>query len=179
MPAGSSLPIEMAIGPSITFKAKIADLFFIPGNERIIINPAMEDQALFTKSDQLMEKLYKTLPYTPISAIGYNFLYELENEEDFKIPLCDLYQYNDVFKSFEAVAGPASTIQYSLAMDNDAYVLLSIVQKQETKKKVLSMNYHYQVNNESSKITHALKRFLFSYEHSKITSSNLIKGGKQ
>lgn len=176
LPEGTQFPIEMAIGPSISLKANISDLFIVPGSDRIIVNPSKEDKALFKLADKVVNDLYATLPYTPITAIGYNFVYELEEDEAFAIAMnFDAAQYGDVFKTFGAAAGSASMVQHSLALYEDAYVVLNLVQKIEVRKKVVSMNYHYQINNDKEKVKHSLNKFLSNYEHSQTVISKLIK----
>jgi hypothetical protein len=176
LPEKTQIPIEMAIGPSISLKASISDLFITPGSDRIIISPAREDKALFQVADKIINDLYATLPHTPITAIGYNFSYELEEGEEFAIAISfEATRFSDVFKTFGAAAGSSSMIQHSLALYEDAYVVLNLVQKMEETKKSVAMNYHYQTNNDKKQIENSLNKFLSSYKHSQAAISKLIK----
>ena len=135
LPQGTSIPMELAVGPAMSVRAKIADLYFIPSSDKLIINPSKEDEELFKLADTAINTLYNTLPYTPIEAIGYNFLYELEENEDFAVDInFEASRYNELYKTINASAGHESTIQHSLSLNNDAYVVLNLLLKKSGKR---------------------------------------------
>ena len=160
---------------NISIRAKIKDLFFIPTTEKLIINPSKADEDLFKLADTVTLKLYKTLPYTPIAAIGHNFSYELEEGETFSIDIdFSAYYCKEIYKNVGASPGPVSLIQHSLFLRDDTHVILNLSFKMTEEKRILSMNYHYQVDNDSDKIKHALSKFYKNYQNSELTSSKLI-----
>ena len=176
IPAGTPIPMELGLGPSISVKAKIADLIFIPSSERLLISPSKEDEEMFKGTDEAVEKIYSLLPYTPIEAVGYNFLYELEENEDFLVGInFQASHYNEMYKDIGASAGSESAIQHSLALFDDAYVILNLLLKISGKKKLLSFNYHYQVNDNKEKIKQSLNKFYKNYKHSQTVTQKLIK----
>jgi hypothetical protein len=126
--------------------------------------------------DKSIDDLYATLPYTPIEAVGYNFLYELEESENFVMDVdFEASHYDKIFKTIKASAGTESVIQHSLSLNDDAYVILNLQHKISSKKKFLTINYHYQTNNDKERIKNSLAKFYSNYKHSKLISSKLIK----
>ncbi len=167
--------MELGVGPGISVRAKISDLFFVPTSDRLIVNPSREDEDLFKLADNAIENLYNILPYTPIEAIGYNFLYVMEDTEDFAIDLkFEASNYNALFKGFGASAGSESVLQHSLVLLDDEYVVLNLQMKVSGNKKSIAFNYHYQASNDKTKIEQALNKFYKKYKHSQDTISNLI-----
>jgi hypothetical protein len=176
IPTGTSIPMELGLGPSISVRSKIADLVFIPSSERLIVNPSKEDEELFKHTDEAITRLYNLLPYTPIEAIGYNFQYELEENEDFTIDIdFQASRYNEIYKNIGASAGTESAILHSLALHDDAYVVLNLQLKISGKRKLLSFNYHYQINYSKEKIQKSLNKFYNNYKHSQTVAQSIIK----
>lgn len=176
LPKGTSVDMELGIGPALSVRAKIADLYFIPSNERLIVNPSKEDEKLFQLVDKSIDDIYRTLSYTPIEAIGYNFLYELEENENFVMDVdFEASHYDKIFATIKASAGTESVIQHSLSLSEDAHVILNLQHKISAKRKFLTINYHYQTNNDKERIKNSLAKFYLNYKHSKLIFSKLIK----
>jgi len=175
MPEGTPIQLEVGIGPVVSVRANIQDLYFIPTSERLIINPTKEEGKLFQLADTVVQGLLKTLPYTPILAIGYNFAYELEGSEKFAVktdftPSC----CKDIYSDIGAMNGSESIMIHSLVLADERSAVLNISFKFKDNKKYLNLNYHYQVDNDSEKIQTALGKFYKSYQHAKIASAKLI-----
>lgn len=167
--------MELAIGTSINIRAKIEELFFITTAEKLLINPSKEEDELFKLADTAASDLYKTLPHTPIEAIGHNFSYTLEEDEAFPIDLDSQFSNcKDSYKNIDAMIGPTSSIKQALLLKDDAHVILYITYTITKEKSILSMNYHYKVDNDCDKIKHALSKFFINYQHSKLTNTKLI-----
>ena len=166
--------MELAFGISTNIRAKIRDLFFVPTAEKLIINPSKEEEELFQIADTAASALYETLPYTPITAIGHNFSYELEESETFSLTIG--FSASNCEEMYKDIAKPGnnSLVQHSLFLSKDSYVVLNLSFKIIDDKKIISMNYHYQVNNDNNRIKHALGKFNQNYQHSKIITSQLI-----
>ncbi len=168
--------MELSIGISTKIRAKIKDLFFIPTPEKLIINPSKEEEELFKLADKAASTLYDTLSYTPIAAIGHNFSYELEENEAFSIDInFGAVNFKDIYNEISASPDNSSFIQHSLYINDDTDVVLNLSCKIIDGKRYLSMNYHYQVNNNNEKIRNGLSKFHKNYIHSKITNSKLIR----
>jgi hypothetical protein len=170
--------MELAVGISTNIRAKIRDLFFIPTAEKLIINPSKEKEELFQLADTAASALYETLPYTPITAIGHNFSYELEESETFSLSIdFSVSNCEELYKNIDVKTGNNSLVQHSLFLSKDSYVVLNLSFKIIDDKKIISMNYHYLVNNDNNRIKHALGKFNQNYQHSKIITSQLITNG--
>ncbi|MCK5506162.1 MAG: hypothetical protein KAJ10_13440, partial [Thermodesulfovibrionia bacterium] len=175
LPMSTAIPMELGVGPGISVRAKIADLFFVPASDRLIINPSREEEALFKLTDQAIENLFEVLPHTPIEAIGYNFLYSLDDDEDFAIDVkFEASNYDALFKKFNASAGQESVVQHSLVILDDSYVVLNLQMKILGKKKLLVFNYHYQAKNDKARIKQAINKFYKNHRHSQDSLSSLI-----
>lgn len=170
--------MELAVSPALQVRAKIKNIYFIPSSDKLIMIPAEEKEDLFKLADTAVLELYKTLPYTPIEAIGYNFVYELDAGESFALAMdFSGVRYEEVYEKIGASAGAVSLLQHALIPEEDKAAILNMSYKIADDKKLLVMNYHYQVQNDSDKINHALGAFLKSYRHSKSVSSKMIVRG--
>ncbi|KJU86848.1 hypothetical protein MBAV_000962 [Candidatus Magnetobacterium bavaricum] len=179
LPIETAILMELGVGTTLRLRAKIADLFFIPTNERLILNPSKEDDEVFKLADSAVNKLYNTLPYTPIEAIGYNFTYELDEREDFSVDIkFELPCLNDFYKDIEASAVLESEVHHALKLSNDAYVIFNITLRIVSDKKIVAINYHYQTDNDRGRIEHALDKFYINYKHSQLAISRLTKNGE-
>jgi len=177
---GEQISVEYSADIPIRFRIKIKDLYFIPNNDRLIINPSVLDNKLFELVNQSSLELYNKLPYTPITAIGHNFVYELDDDENF-YPQIDfsVAKNRELYKTFHASPGSQSILRHSLLLEQDKFVILNLAFKQENGRKILDMNYHYQVDEDPNKIRHSLSRFFDNFNNSEFTKSQLIKkGGK-
>lgn len=167
--------MELAVGPALQVRAKIKDVYFIPSSDKLIMIPAEEKEELFELADTSVLELYKTLPYTPIEAVGYNFTYELDAGESFSLAMDFSGSRNDkVYKKIGASAGSVSLLQHALIPDEDKAVILNVSYKIADERKLLILNYHYRVQNDSNKANHSLGNFLKMYRHSKSVSSKMI-----
>lgn len=174
-PPKTNVEMELAVGTALQVRAKIKNLFFLPSADKLIISPAEESEDLFKLADTAASELYKTLPYTPIEAVGYNFAYELESGESFSLPVdFSGVRNKDVYKNIGASASSVSLLQHALVPEDDTAAVLNMSYKIAEEKKLLIMNYHYQVQNDGDKISHALGTFLKNYRHSKAVSSKMI-----
>jgi len=167
----------MALGTAVNLRTKIKDIYFMPTSEQLIINPSLEESALFKLAEEAAATLYETLPHTPVRAVGYNFSYELERKEDFLLDVgFTPSKYKDLFKSINAKPGDALIVQFPLALEEDKDAVLNLTLKVTGVNKALSMNYHYQVDGDPEKTKRALNKFHKNYLHSKALQSSLIKG---
>lgn len=147
----------------------------MPSSDKLIIIPAEEKEDLFKLADTAVLELYKTLPFTPIEAVGYNFVYELDAGESFALAMdFSGARNNEVYKKIGVSAGSVSLLQHALIPDEDKAVVLNMSYKIADDKKLLVMNYHYQVQNDSNKVDQSLGNFLKAYRHSKSVSSKMI-----
>lgn len=172
LPEGTEIPVEVSVGPFTVFKANIKDLFIVPKPNKLVVNPAREDDKLFELADQMVLKLYDLLPYTPVEAIGHNFTYELDDSEKFSIGSGFVSSgYEDIYKTIGASPGADSRLQHSVLLKEGTALNLAFIQSQETR--AIHMNYHYE-GKVSEKIRFALGRFYEDYRHSKSIETALI-----
>lgn len=174
-PAGKKFDVEMAVGAGMQLRVRINDLYILPGIDRIIFNPVREDEDLFSLADTVAAKLFEILPHTPIDGIGYNFAYSLDDSENFAIS--DNFKgenRNDVYNRFNASATSATVLQHSVLVEVFPIALLNIIYKYDKNSRVLTLNYHYQLDCKRDKIKSALNHFTKCYLHSKTICRELI-----
>ncbi|KAF0143828.1 MAG: hypothetical protein FD156_2306 [Nitrospirae bacterium] len=181
VPSGTKSPIEMEVsmGLATNFRSKINDLYFIPSNDKFIINPSKENEELFKLADFAAINLYRTLSHTPIQAIGYNFTYVLDADENYTIDIANCAGTNnsEFYKRINAIARPETNIQHSLLLGADDAAVLNVQYNITSSNKFLKMNYHYQVNKDAKKIEKALGKFNNNYQHATLVNSALTKKG--
>jgi hypothetical protein len=175
VPKGTKFEIEMGVGPTMQLRAKIEGLIFIPSADRVIIAPAEENVDLIKFADSSALKLHTILPYTPIDGIGYNFTYELEENESFAGAVDFSTEYNkEAYKKFNGSAASTSTMLHSVKIADEPSVVLNLTYRIVEGQLSLIMNYHYSIGFDKEKVKDALGKFYRCYEHSKLVSSVLI-----
>jgi len=167
--------IEISQDVSVSLRAKIRDIYIIPTPDRLILNPSKHNKRLLTLLMNIASRLYKTLPHTPIVAIGHNFFYELNKDEEFNLDLNFSGRFHKKnYNNINAIPVKDSTLRHSLSLKNDKLVTLNLSYRQDNSKRSLETNYHYQVNRDDKKIKHALRRFLINYNNSVLVCSKSI-----
>lgn len=165
----------MSFQGNIKLRTLIHDIYVTPANDRLVMYPAKNDTELFKRIDKVSEALYDKLPYTPITAIGHNFAYKLDERESYSISVFeDMLEYEGLYKKLDLELGNELNVKHSLLTKDDNYVVLNLTFKQVGIDKMLEMNYHYQVNQEPEKINHAINKCYSNYEHSQIIRDTFI-----
>jgi hypothetical protein len=175
VPEGTEFELEMGVGPAMKLRAKIAGLIFIPAADKVIIAPVEENVELIKLADSSAIELHGILPLTPIDGIGYNFTYELEENESFPGTVNFSSEHNkEEYQKFGGRAASTSTMLHSVKIEDEPDVVLNLTYQLLEGKRSLQMNYHYSIELKTEKVKFALGKFYKSYEHSKRVSSVLI-----
>ena len=172
---GTHIPTEISIGTTANFRYQIENLYFLPAPDKLIINPVKEDDKTIKHIDKACLDLFELLPHTPITAIGNNYAYKLEENENFSLDInFETSNLKETYEIIETVPSTSSSLKHSLTLNDDSDVILNLSYKISEKQKEIHMNYHYQVDNKTEKIKHALCMFHKNYQHAKLIESKLI-----
>ncbi|MBI6545352.1 MAG: hypothetical protein HY692_01070 [Cyanobacteria bacterium NC_groundwater_1444_Ag_S-0.65um_54_12] len=77
----SQIQLQFSPLPGIWPRFTGRDVTIMPSPDRLIVEPASLSDDLLTLSSNMAEKILEMLSHTPISAIGFNFLYEHSNPD--------------------------------------------------------------------------------------------------
>jgi len=182
IPKGQEYTFTLSIDNTGTrTKTTINDINFIPSSERLVISVAKDDPELFKVVAEKSVKLCDKLPHTPITGIGHNFSYQLDENENFVLDIdFRASKFIDVYKEINAspnlLANKISILQHSLSLEQDKNVILNLSFHLENGKKMLRFNYHHGINDIDS-AKYSLKRYYDNYLHSQLTTSKLIIKG--
>ena len=175
VPDGEEFGMEMSFNGSVKFRTLIRDIYIAPTNDRLVMYPVKEEEELFKRIDSVTTMLYKKLPYTPITAIGHNFTYILDGVESFTVDVFKgLQEYDSVYDNINTGLSNEVLIKHSLLVNEDEHVKLNLNYKKDGNKKILDLNYHYQVNQIPDLINHALNKCYSNYVHSQNIKEFLI-----
>ena len=169
--------MEISMDMFLKTRIKIQDIYFMPTQNNLTIftsNNVKDVQESFKLIEKATKKIFELLPFTPISAIGHNFIYELGESEVFSLELhFQGANYSALYKKISGKPIESSLVKHTIVLDEDNLVQLNINYKTETKK-TLELNYHYKVDNNNDKIKYSLSRYFLNYQHSQNVVDNLI-----
>jgi len=169
--------MEISMDMFLKTRIKIQDIYFMPTQNNLTIftsNNVKDVQESFKLIEKATKKIFELLPFTPISAIGHNFIYELGESEVFSLELhFQGANYSALYKKISGKPIESSLVKHTIVLDEDNLVQLNINYKTETKR-TLELNYHYKVDNNNDKIKYSLSRYFLNYQHSQNVVDNLI-----
>ena len=169
--------MEISMDMFLKTRIKIQDIYFMPTQNNLTIFPSnnvKDVQESFKLIEKATQKIFELLPFTPISAIGHNFIYELGESEVFSLELhFQGANYSALYKKISGKPIESSLVKHTIVLDEDNLVQLNINYKTETKK-TLELNYHYKVDDNNDKIKYSLSRYFLNYQHSQNVVDNLI-----
>jgi len=154
----------MDVSLQLNLRVRIEGLHFRLSNSVIVIEPDKLDDEYLHKLENISKKLFDKLPHTPITAIGHNFKYKLEEDENFKIGSdFDAKLWHSLYSGVNSKGFELSTLKHTIKLDDD-FVLLNLSYSLSSEMKQLEMNFHYQVNQDKDKINDALLKYVKNYE---------------
>jgi len=169
--------MEISMDMFLKTRIKIQDIYFMPTQNNLTIFPSnnvKDVKESFKLIEKATQKIFELLPFTPISAIGHNFIYELGESEVFSLELhFQGANYSALYKKISGKPIESSLVKHTIVLDEDNLVQLNINYKTETKK-TLELNYHYKVDDNNDKIKYSLSRYFLNYQHSQNVVDNLI-----
>jgi len=167
LPSEMPMEVDLAIGPTSQYRATVNNLSISPASDKFIIIPLRQEKEVFQSADGIINRLYETLPYTPIVAIGYNFLFELNNGEKLIAnPEGNVKALESLYSSLRATVIPSSVLQQSVMIEEFMYMTLNLSFIKDKDKSIISMNYHYQADGKPEVIKESLNKFHVFYEYS-------------
>jgi hypothetical protein len=110
-----SIGIEI-IGPSITVRYDIGNIFLEPSSGRLIFSTKEVNEKTLSSISELSNGIADRLQYTPISAAGCNFCFSLESNERFYQD--ELDNNKQILDLFGGVAIVSRSIQHTYSLDN-------------------------------------------------------------
>jgi len=176
IPKGETYEATISIDSTGTrTKTTIRNINFIPTPDRLTISPNIDDSGVFKLIGEKSEILCKKLPHTPISSLGHNFSYELEDEERFTLELdFTSSSFSDLYKQIKATPKQESVLAHSLLIEKDPDVVLHVSFHARDGKRTLQLNYHYEIKDDIEKAQKVLGNFYDNYLHSKLANEKLI-----
>jgi len=146
----------------------------VPG--RLYIEPAKSDEVVLREIGCIASDIFDNLKHTPVQAVGNNFVFELEDGDEFAVK-SDLSDARSV-KVYEKMGfKPLSESSLRHSLENRAdNQKLNISYEVLGGKRFLNLNYHYEVAEDEDKIRDALGRYFEDYENAVRLKKTLITG---
>lgn len=155
-------------------KVRIDNLNFTVSNDRVVISPTHAGDETLKKLNSIADKLFSKLPYTPITAIGHNYTYELEDNEEFLLGVnFSSKDYSQLYKGIDANITNESELKHSVKLNSDTDLILNIKYKIDLKK-YINLNFHYQVDLKKNIVENNINKFYNNYLKSKEILNSLI-----
>lgn len=140
----AQVPIEISLGNPHRFRFTVKNVVVQPASLRLDLIAQQESEETYEVIANIARAIVETLPHTPISAVGHNMAFELENAESIRSECSDdLDELQDFYKN--AAAGTAvnkmraqHVIEYSDHILNVSYVISRI-------QRVIEFNYNYAI----------------------------------
>lgn len=152
------------------------EVYIRPESNKLTMAPAIFDEDLFKKIDAIAFSVCSNLQHTPIAAIGYNYRYELDEDEKVVVDIntCE----GDCKSLYSEIGGSIqskTTLMHSIAFEEKNLVLNISYEVTEENKFMLNLNYHYQVDRDKEKVVNALNKCAENYVEAQAVKDILIK----
>ncbi|MCK4907391.1 MAG: hypothetical protein KAS64_07570 [Spirochaetes bacterium] len=141
------IPFEVNIQiNALRFTIDDGNIQINPMPDKLIIRKIDGNTAVLDKIINLTKGIVKKLPHTPITAIGHNIGYELEESEEFGIEGINQYQeYEDKYKEFYSEAVLLNNnIKHSISFTD---FTVNINYQIDRTKKNIGFNYNYPIKD--------------------------------
>jgi len=158
-----------------SIKAEIENVSVLVSSNRVVITPQEINEDTLKKIDQLLIKFYEYLPHTPITAIGHNFRYELEDGERFVLNTeFGAGMFKELYSDIGSDIYKESVLKHALKFKDNEFLVLNLSYILLDEKQSLDFNFHYQADQKPEVIKFALTKYYDSYMKSQSISEKLI-----
>lgn len=170
----ANLDVEVLVRPGNqpTLRYRTAQFILTPSPRRLTFNILDGTDATLSKTEEIVIKLLRDLPHTPVSAAGVNFRF---CEDDQFADLARLFNFSDGpdLAGFGARTSEAQ-IQRTLRIDDHIVLNLKVIY--DTAKVVFDFNYHVEVTPAPDlTTTNAIERLQNTFVPRKELSLKLLR----
>lgn len=136
-------PIRIEIrGPSLGIRFDIGSFFLEASNGVLIFSPKKVDKETLNSISELSNGIANRLQYTPISAAGCNFIFSLDNTENFYQDELDSDDQPKDLSDILMVSNIVSqSVQHTYSLDNHN---VNIFYDYKGNERTLRINFDYQ-----------------------------------
>ncbi|MCP4041465.1 MAG: hypothetical protein GY731_05830 [Gammaproteobacteria bacterium] len=147
---GEGIVVELQAFPQ-RMRVNLKRLFIMPSRESLVIEPNISEEEIFPIISSLGTNIVNILPHTPIIAIGHNFSFNLDSDEEFNLDYSENNKIiaDAVSASLDSVPGNISNLaKTSFAPEGKRYQL-NITTESNPEKRKLLLNFHHDVKKTS------------------------------
>ncbi len=169
--------MEFKVFPQ-SLRVNLGQLFIIPTPEFLIVQPNEANDSAINNTAKITADIYKTLCHTPITGIGHNFKFDLEQGEKLA---------NHIFEHGKFISKTLSTSTgkdigtlsqkktEALKFEDEKYILNLTVESKDAAQSI-SFNFHYGVaqNLSNDEIISLINEYHNNYESAKIIVKDII-----
>ena len=124
---------------SLPYRYSFDDITFIPGADRIIVNPNVFTDSCFKKANELTVKITRKLPETPYKAYGFNISYICDQDSP---ALAEMKMLSN-----EKFTDTLSGITIERRFELDDKTILNLTMSEIIEGLFVKFNYHNQLKS--------------------------------
>ncbi|MFQ5431120.1 MAG: hypothetical protein ACE5EN_01280 [Nitrospinota bacterium] len=170
---------EVQIKP-FRFRIQIGNVIIKPSSELLIIEPQTAAPGILDEVMSVAAEIWEKLPHTPITAIGHNYGFRLDEDDYY---LSDDTRLDDLVKKQlpEQISSTLrQTTNYAyrngLEFTDKEYILNIFYEHKRGNTRSLEFNFHYDVKNcEQEQINSIISSFSENYALAQDLADNMIK----
>lgn len=166
----SELDILFIPGDVRLLRYDLGNITLEPDNNRLIFIPKKIDDETLDYIAKLSTEIQRKLPHTPISAAGANYVFELDENERFCIPVLEnSEELKSHYKDVVLAELTSKVIRHTFSFSDHQ---LNIEFRINHDTKIVQYNYHYKLNEPIENASKSLKNNL---NYSEGLNKKLIK----
>ncbi len=166
------IPVHFTAGPAVaTMVMDLGRFLLDPNGGRLVFVPRTLDEETLLEIQALSKGIYKRLEHTPVSAAGSNFVFQLDENEDFAIEEaleCDSSQ--QIYSEIGLKKCIRRSVQHTFSFED--YNLNITMLKMESES-MIQLNYDYQSPIDS--LVKAADALIENFRHALTVRGKLIR----
>jgi hypothetical protein len=171
---GENIPIDVVFGGQPEIKINAANMIIHPTSTRLAISATVANRNTYDNMIIFSNEIMNALHHTPVTAIGHNIAYTLEDNETFQVLESQTNEGDQAFYDDKLEGGTliSQNIQHSIGFENKKLNLSYAINKEQ---RTISYNFHYDLLNVSISKKDIINEFIENIEYSESTLEKLVK----
>jgi hypothetical protein len=168
---GSEFQATFVPGPSPRIHFTMAGVQIDPNAGRLTLRPGTPDRQVLALIPRLALAVYERLPHTPVSAVGFNFIYTLDADETARIfEFLDDDLQEQFYREVDLNHLARSQVRHSFVFPTHR---LNVIYDSKSDSETVGFNFNYRVG-QSPQVISAIRAFAENLDISQRLSTQLI-----
>ena len=166
------IPVHFTAGPAVATMVMDLDKFLLdPNGGRLVFVPKVLDEETLREIQTLSKEIYRLLEHTPVSAAGSNFVFQLDENEDFAIKeLLECTSSQQIYDEIDLKKCIRRSVQHTFSFEDHN---LNITMLKMESESTIQLNYDYQSPIDS--MVKAADALIENYRHALTVRDKLVR----